>query len=248
MTTPTDEELLALAKIICTAMTGPSDFGWADQSDQYRAKCMDAALRAIVAERQKPQAVKVNALRVVMVTSSLASSAEDEDCGGFPDEPCVVLAGSIAAVKHASQLFGESVVLAALDVSETPESERQQDLVTADDPRIADYERAYQYALHLADTLRERHYPANTGWRPLGDLSGLLTQIDNMIAGFGPTQVIRDKALDDAAQCCDDEADRCDDAVKWGRRRRYIQNCKAAAYAMRDRAAAIRAMKGTPGA
>lgn len=50
--TTTDEHLLALAKIICTSMTGPSDFGWADQSDQYRAKCMDAALRAIVAEQQ----------------------------------------------------------------------------------------------------------------------------------------------------------------------------------------------------
>ena len=152
----------------------------------------------------------------------------------------------------------------ALDVGETPVHLPQADLLSAserqavrdraldeaaqccaDDPRIADYERAYQYALHLADTLRERHYPANTGWRPLGDLSGLLTQIDNMIAGFGPTQVIRDKALDDAAQCCDDEADRCDDAVKWGGHRRYIQNVKAAAYAMRDRAAAIRAMKGT---
>ena len=71
------------------------------------------------------------------------------------------------------------------------------------DLRIADYERAYQYALHLADTLHERHYPANTGWRPLGDLPGLLTQIDNMIAGFGPTQVIRDKALDEACARAD---------------------------------------------
>lgn len=60
-------------------------------------------------------------------------------------------------------------------------------------------------------------------------------------------QAIRDRALEEAAQCCDDEADRCDDAVKWGGHRRYIQNLKAAAYAMRDRAAAIRAMKGTKG-
>lgn len=59
-------------------------------------------------------------------------------------------------------------------------------------------------------------------------------------------QAIRDRALEDAAQCCDAEADRCDDAVKWGGQRRYIQDCKAAAYAMRDRAAAIRAMKGKP--
>ena len=60
-------------------------------------------------------------------------------------------------------------------------------------------------------------------------------------------QAIRDRALEEAAQCCDDEADRCDDAVKWGGHRRYIQNLKAAAYAMRDRAAAIRAMKGGAG-
>jgi len=59
-------------------------------------------------------------------------------------------------------------------------------------------------------------------------------------------QAVRDRALDDAAQCCADEADRCDDAVKWGGHRRYIQDCKAAAYAMRDRAYAIRAMKGKP--
>lgn len=42
------------------------------------------------------------------------------------------------------------------------------------------------------------------------------------------------------AKCCDDEADKCDDAVKWGGAPKYIANCKAAAYAMRDRAAAIR--------
>ena len=81
---------------------------------------------------------------------------------------------------------------AALDVSETPESERQTDL--------------------LSESER---------------------------------QAIRDKALEDAAQCCEAEADKCDDAVKWGGAPKYIANCKAAAYAMRDRAYAIRAMKGT---
>lgn len=50
--TPTNEDMLALAKIICAAMTWPSDFGWDDQSDLYRAKCMDAARCVIVAERQ----------------------------------------------------------------------------------------------------------------------------------------------------------------------------------------------------
>ena len=45
-----------------------------------------------------------------------------------------------------------------------------------------DYEESYQYALRLADALRKKHYPDNTDWRPLGDLLGLLTQIDNMVA------------------------------------------------------------------
>ncbi len=52
----------------------------------------------------------------------------------------------------------------------------------------------------------------------------------------------RAEALEEAAQCCSTEADRCDDAVKWGGSRRYISDCKAAAYAMRDRASAIRAL------
>ena len=81
----------------------------------------------------------------------------------------------------------------ALAVNETPESDHQRDLVTADE-----------------------------------------------------RQAIRDKALEDAAMCCEAEADKCDDAVKWGGAPKYIANCKAASYAMRDRAYAIRAMKGKP--
>ena len=50
--TPTNEDLLALAKIICAAMNGPSEYGWDDQSDLYRGRCLDAARCAIVAERQ----------------------------------------------------------------------------------------------------------------------------------------------------------------------------------------------------
>ncbi len=57
----------------------------------------------------------------------------------------------------------------------------------------------------------------------------------------------RDKALEDAAQCCEREADRCDDAAIWGGSRTYVNNCKAAAYAMRDRANAIRALIDKPG-
>lgn len=58
--------------------------------------------------------------------------------------------------------------------------------------------------------------------------------------------VARRAALEEAAKCCDDEADKCDDAVKWGGSKRYLQDCRAAAYAMRDRAAAIRALAKKP--
>lgn len=85
-----------------------------------------------------------------------------------------------------------------------------------------------------------RCWPGNLNLEKLvADLSAALRVI------VAERQVIRDKALDDAAQCCEAEADKCDDAVKWGGAPKYIANCKAAAYAMRDRAYAIRVMKGT---
>ena len=57
-------------------------------------------------------------------------------------------------------------------------------------------EESYQYALRLADALRKKHYPDNTDWRPLGDLLGLLTQIDNMVAGLRTPTDERVKALE----------------------------------------------------
>lgn len=57
----------------------------------------------------------------------------------------------------------------------------------------------------------------------------------------------RSEALEEAAAVCEAEADLCDDAAKWSsQRRRYAQDCKAAAYAMRDRAKAIRALASQP--
>lgn len=50
------------------------------------------------------------------------------------------------------------------------------------------------------------------------------------------------EALERAAKDCDDEADKCDDAVKWGGAKKYIEKCKAASYAIRNRAAAIRVL------
>ncbi len=51
---------------------------------------------------------------------------------------------------------------------------------------------------------------------------------------------------DAAAQWCADEADRCEDAAKWGGHRKYVQDCKAAAFALRNAAAKIGAIPVTP--
>ena len=159
--THTNEDLLALAdRLEAPAywLSGSDDGHEGENAVPHDAA---AALRAIVAERQKPHTY----------VGGEASVAVCPIC-------------DIAGCYH--------IRAAALDVSETPESERQTDL--------------------LSESER---------------------------------QAIRDKALEDAAQCCEAEADKCDDAVKWGGATKYIANCKAAAYAMRDRAYAIRAMKGT---
>lgn len=55
----------------------------------------------------------------------------------------------------------------------------------------------------------------------------------------------RDDGLEEAARCCDDEADKCDDAVKWGGGPKYIAACKGASFAIRNRAHAIRALKAS---
>lgn len=47
---------------------------------------------------------------------------------------------------------------------------------------------AYTYALNLAHNLRKRLYPENKSWEPLPDILGLLTQIDNMVAGLAHPQ------------------------------------------------------------
>lgn len=43
---------------------------------------------------------------------------------------------------------------------------------------------ALDYAKGLAVNLHREHYPEVTQWKPLPDLLGLLTQIDNMTCGL----------------------------------------------------------------
>ena len=221
--TPADEELLALADRldgieIFSVREHLSGLGTRPIEAANNAVCeAAAALRAIVAERQKPQAVRVKPLVWVETFEDRGDGLSEHNGGyesasvlGFYEigmgfgsdayywsvcDPNYNEIGSFedpSYAKSAAQADYEARILAALDVSETPAVDTQRDLVTADE-----------------------------------------------------RQSIRDKALEDAAMCCEAEADKCDDAVKWGGAPKYIANCKAAAYAMRDRAYAIRAMKGT---
>jgi hypothetical protein len=52
---------------------------------------------------------------------------------------------------------------------------------TRKDKRIAqDHEDAMFFALSLAKSLHQKHYPDCAGWRPSKDLPELILQIDNM--------------------------------------------------------------------
>jgi hypothetical protein len=48
----------------------------------------------------------------------------------------------------------------------------------------AERDAAVAYATRLAQSLVSQYYPGNTGWQPLPDLYGLLTQIDNATTGI----------------------------------------------------------------
>ena len=64
---------------------------------------------------------------------------------------------------------------------------------------------ALAYASSLAETLHDKHYSRSVSWKPMPDLLGLLTQIDNMVAGIigtataTPSDKIAEAALPDTA-------------------------------------------------
>lgn len=186
--THTNEDLLALADRLDAPAYWFSGSGEGHEGENTAPREAAAALRAIVAERQKTRAVMVKPL--VWRDFANVSCAPDENYGdnlavalcsyfdGHLECPedgedgseldefdCwkVWVSDSTVSVLRRIAQVANAHILAALDVSETPESERQTDL--------------------LSESER---------------------------------QAIRDKALDDAAQCCEAEADKCDDAVKWG--------------------------------
>ena len=51
--------------------------------------------------------------------------------------------------------------------------------------QLKDYDLAMNEALCLANYLWEKHFKKDApNWEPLSDLSGILSQIDNMVAGL----------------------------------------------------------------
>ena len=87
---------------------------------------------------------------------------------------------------------------------------------------------------------------ANGGWVHWADYARLEAEIARLTSEV--TQLRADLAnagavmVEACAKWCADEADRCDDAAKWGGHRKYVQDCKAAAYALRNAASKIRAL------
>ncbi len=80
-------------------------------------------------------------------------------------------------------------------------------------------------------------------WSPR---SGGTQEIEYIRADLVDPAAIREAALREAASALTKEADKCEDAAKWGGHRQYVANCKAAAYALRDQAAAILALIDKP--
>lgn len=76
----------------------------------------DYEARILAALDLTPQPVPdVAGLRVAMVTSSLWIDEQEGRAGDFPDEPCVVLSGSLDAVRRTGKLLGKKVALAAME-------------------------------------------------------------------------------------------------------------------------------------
>ena len=51
---------------------------------------------------------------------------------------------------------------------------------------------AKREALYLAKTLHRLHYSHVTQWKPLDDVAGIISQIDNMVAGLVKPEAVSD--------------------------------------------------------
>lgn len=81
--------------------------------------------------------------------------------------------------------------LESLTLDQVEEKQRRRPMNETRDQSTEDY----AYSVRLATVLRDRYYPDVQDWQPLPTLSGVLSQIDNMIAGLPnpaePSRVFR---------------------------------------------------------
>ena len=101
---------------------------------------------------------------------------------------------------------------------------------------------------------RNKTDPADANARLIAAAPDLHAALTDALDRAEKAEAERDRKLDahydvgyaqgvrDAAGWCSDEADRCDDAAKWGGSRRYTADCKAASYALRNASAKILAL------
>lgn len=114
----------------------------------------------------------------VVPAEGLERAREDEAKAGWALDMELLKELRSAAGDWGYSLDLEAVEAIALEVDKRLRAQQPAAPVSTD--------AAYQYALNLANSLRERLFPDNTNWRPLGDLLGLLTQIDNMTTAIAP--------------------------------------------------------------
>ena len=104
---------------------------------------------------------------------------------------------------------------------------------------------AMAYSLQLATGETAGHWTINSAvdalCRAISAIGYRMVPVDQ------PTpEEARRLALEEAALNCEAEADRCDDAARWGGSKAYVARCNAAAYAQRDAAHRIRALMKEP--
>lgn len=124
----------------------------------------------------------------------------------------------------------------------TPEETKHDRIMAEKDARIAQLETELLFAQTQLEAFLDMQPPAEDGM--------LKRRLMERKSQNDARAFARREAFEEAAKCCDDEADLCDDAIRWGEGKRYVADCKAASYAIckaasyaiRDRAAAIRLM------
>jgi len=163
-----------------------SDAYWAHR-DRYTVQYDDGSksdhgIESITVVSESEPAAPANGRSECIITNCKRNTAVDEAlCSPHRTKEADLLKEARAYVADALQAHEHSDgrgLLIRIDeaLATTPASGGAQE--PADDAREA--LDPYRYAVTLAQSLREKHFPDVVEWKPLPDLYGVLTQIDNM--------------------------------------------------------------------